>query len=270
MRTALVLCALAAAVVVASAAADGGQGPSPGVDQGGEGVLAPSGWVRYVALPTQSATIVEVVRVHRGLVWNFRIFKGHYGIPYVTTLGQHGGLSRDGKLLVLSDGVCCGGLRRTSHFLVLGTRRLQIRQRIALHGDFMFDALSPDATTLYVIQHTSASDFLRYRVRAYDLQAGRLLPGVIADRTEPKEVMHGYPLRRVTGPGGAWVYTLYAGGKMAFVHALDTVHRRAVCLGLPWKGSQSSLWTMRLRLSPDGKKLVLAGKRRTMEVALPS
>jgi hypothetical protein len=267
VRTAFCLCIVAAAIVASAAAADGG--PSPGVDQAGEGVLAPSGWVRYVALPTQSSTIVEAIRVHRGLVWTFRIFNGHYGIPFVTSRGDIGGLSRDGRLLVLSDAVCCG-LRKVSRFIVLGTARLRTKQRIVLRGDFAYDTLSPDATTLYLVQHTSSRDYSRYRVRAYDLQARRLLPAAIVDRTEPKEVMRGYPVARATGAGGRWVYTLYAGGKTPFVHALDTVHRRAVCLDLHWKGSQNALWTIRMRLSPDGKKAVLAGKKRTLEVAVPS
>jgi hypothetical protein len=266
VRTALCLCVLAA-VAVPAAAADGG--PSPGVAQGGEGIVSPSGLLRYVTVPTLSATILEIVRVRGGIVWNFRFLRGHYGIPYVTNAGDTGGLSRDGRLLVLSDAVCCG-LRNVSRLLVLGTKRLQTRQLIVLKGDFAYDALSPDAATLYLIQHTSASDYTRYRVRAYDLGAGRLLPGVIADRTEPKEVMRGYPLQRVTSAGGAWVYTLYAGSKMPFIHALDTVHRRAVCLDLAWKGSQNPLSSMRLRLSPDGKKLVLRGKGRRIAVAVPT
>jgi len=265
VRIALCLCVLAA-VAVPAAAGDGG--PSPGVAQGGEGVVSPSGSLRYVAVPTQSATILEVVRVHGGVVWNFRFLKGRYGVPYVTNGGDTGGISRDGRLLVLSDALCCG-LRPVSRFLVLGTKRLQTRQRIVLRGDFAYDALSPDAATLYLIQHTSARDYTRYRVRAYDLQAGRLLPGVIADRSEPKAVMRGYPVRRVTSAGGAWVYTLYAGSKMPFVHALDTVHRRAVCLDLPWHGSQNPLWSMRMRLNADGSKLVLRDKRRTIMVQTP-
>jgi hypothetical protein len=266
VRTALCLCILAV-VAVPAAAADGG--PSPGVDQAGEGVLSPSGSLRYVALPTQSSTILAVVGVHRGLVRSFRVFRGHYGIPFVTNLGETGGLSRDGRLLVLSDAVCCG-LRQVSRFLVLETKRLRTRQRIVLRGDLAYDALSPDATTLYLIQHTSARDYNRYRVRAYDLDARRLLPGAIVDRTEPREVMRGYPLRRVTGAGGAWVYTLYMGGKMPFVHALDAVHRQAVCLDFPWKGSQNALWRMRFRLSADGRKVVLSGKNRRIEVAVPT
>ena len=41
--------------------------------------------------------------------------------------------------------------------------------------------------------------------------------------------MAGYPVARATGPGGRWVYTLYRQPtNYPFVHALDTVARRAV------------------------------------------
>src|SRR5262249_7084942 len=152
-----------------------------GVDQGGAGIVSPSGRLRYVAVPTQSSTILEAVRVRAGLLWSFHVFRGHYGIPYVTNLGQTGGLSSDGKLLVLSDAVCCG-LRKVSRFLLVGTKKLEPERQVVLRGDFAYDALSPDAGTLYLIQHTSVRDYTRYRVRAYDLRAGQLLTGAIVDR----------------------------------------------------------------------------------------
>jgi hypothetical protein len=31
-----------------------------------------------------------------------------------------------------------------------------------------------------------------------------------------------------------WAFTLYVGGTRTFVHALDTVRGRAVCIFLPW------------------------------------
>jgi hypothetical protein len=268
VRTALCLCALAATIAVPAAAGDGS--PSPGVMQGGEGIVSRSGAVRYVTLPTETATVLEVVRVRGGVVQTFRIFKGHYGIPFVTNSGDTGGLSQDGTQLVLSDAVCCG-LRKVSRFLVFQTKRLRRVQRIVLRGDFSYDALSPDAGTLYLIQHTSARDYTRYRVRAYDVGAKRLLPKVIADREEPKEVMRGYPAARATSADGGWVYTLYAGGKMPFVHALDTRHREALCLDLPWAGSQDPLWSMRLRLSSDEKKLLVVrpSGRQVMKIDVP-
>jgi hypothetical protein len=257
---------IAAVWAVAGAAGDGG--PSPGVAQGGGGVLSTSGSMRYVALPTESTTLVETIRVRDAAVWNFRTVKGHYGIPYVTNRGDTGGLSRDGKVLVLSDAVCCG-LRKVSRFLLLRTKSLRTVGKITLKGDFAYDALSPDATTLYLVQHTSARDYTRYRVRAYDLNANRLLQQVIVDKKEPKEVMRGYPVGRVTSRSGGWVYTLYTGGKMPFVHALNAAGRQAVCLNFSWKGSQNALWQVRMSLSRDESKILLRGKKQSVVVPLP-
>ena len=50
----------------------------------------------------------------------------------------------------------------------------------------------------------------KYRVRAYDLAAGRLLPNAVIDRLVSKAIMGGQPVTRATTPGGRWAYTLYA------------------------------------------------------------
>src|SRR5256885_5593045 len=52
-----------------------------------------------------------------------------------------------------------------------------------------------------------------------------------SDKSEAADPMRGVPVARVTGDHGRWAYTLYASGK-PFVHALDTVARRAVCVDL--------------------------------------
>jgi hypothetical protein len=265
MRTVISLCVVVAAIAVPAAAGDGG--PSPGVDQVGEGVLSLSGKLRYVAVPTENETILEAIRVDGGLITRARVLRGHFGIPFVTNSGQTGGLSHYGNLLVLSDAVCCG-LRTTSRFVVLDTKTLKIVYRIVLRGDFSYDALSPDGATLFMIQHTSARDFTRYRVRAYDLGAGRLLQRVIVDRREPNEVMRGYPVARVASANGIWAYTLYMGGEKPFIHALDTVRRNAVCLDLDWHGSQNRLWQLKFRLSGDGKKLLIATRKGRVVMAV--
>src|SRR5436309_3054535 len=79
---------------------------------------------------------------------------------------------------------------------------------------------------------------------AHGLAHSRLMPNAIVDKTEPN--MRGQPLVRLVGPGGAWVYTLYAhqGGE-PFVHALDTVHASARCLDVDWDGNQNLLLSAR-------------------------
>lgn len=265
VRTVFCLCILAAAVTATAAAADGG--PSPGVATGWDGVLAPGGKIRYVAVPGGGArTVVEAVRVRGGRVESFAVIRGIYGVPMVTYGGQAGGLSHDGKTLVLSTQPGAP----VSRFAFVSTKTFRVRQVVTLRGTFSFDALSPDAGKLYLIEYVDPQNVNHYRVRAYDLQRQRLLAGAIVDRREPGEKMRGQPVRRVTGAGGRWVYTLYTRqGAGPFVHALDSEKGEAVCLDLPWHGSQNALWRMRMRLSADGSKLVLRGKGRTIVVRTP-
>jgi len=83
--------------------------------------------------------------------------------------------------------------------------------------------------------------------------------------------MTGQPVTRVEP--GAWAYTLYSRtAKRAFVHALDTAHRRAFCVDLPWRNS--GRWINFVRMRVRGGELLLrrSGKviarvdRRTREV----
>ena len=88
------------------------------------------------------------------------------------------------------------------------------------------------------------------------MAAGRLVPGSIVDKREPKEPMASAPVTRVTSPDGVWVYTLYSRADgTPFVHALNTAQRFAVCLDLAWKGSFDALRKLDLRLSRDGTRV---------------
>ncbi len=105
---------------------------------------------------------------------------------------------------------------------------------VSLPRRFAYDALSPDGLTLYLIEHMADPRHPgRYQVRAYDLGAGRLQPGFIADKRELDEPMAGYPLARAVTPDGAWVYTLYQGPEHAFVHALAAADGYSLCIDLP-------------------------------------
>jgi len=167
------------------------------------------------------------------------------------------GASRDGRTLVASS------LR--SRFAVLKAHPLRSRYVIELRGRFSYDALSPHARTLYLIQHVTAPSSNRYYVRAFDLKRRHLLRKPIFDRREKWSLMSGWPVTRATGASGRWVYTLYTrpGGR-PFVHALDSVRRRAVCVDLPWMRDQSRLFQMKFRLSHDERKLLLRESHRTV------
>jgi hypothetical protein len=242
---------LAAASVTCAAAAAGG--PSPGVDSGTHGIR--DGSVRYLTLPMGQKTLVQAVQVRGGRVARFSSIPGSYGIPFIAFDGSTGGLSWDHTTLVVAS---TRSGPDYSRFAVLDTLTLKARQTVTLKGTFSFDALSPDARTLYLIQHvlTRNSNSSRYYVRAYDLAAGRLLKKIIFDTREKWGLMSGSPVTRTTSRTGRWVYTLYTrpGGR-PFVHALDAAARRAVCIDLPWHGSQARIFSMRLKLA--GRKLIV-------------
>jgi hypothetical protein len=183
---------------------------------------------------------------------------GKWGIPRVTLNNGVGGLSADGRTLVLAqDGVNHenGALSRESSFLVLGTKPLRTIHTVKLRGDFGFDTLSPHGGTLYLIQHVSDENLFRYRVRAYDLAKGKLLSRVIADKRQKSWLMEGYPVARAATTDGRWVYSLYSNpDNYPFVHALDTVHRTAVCIGIPWD------WTTDQQAINDSTLRVNGGK----------
>jgi len=246
-------------VVAAAAAAADGAAPTPGVDLGTFGIR--SGPVRYFTLPAGGRTLVQTVRVRGGNVTRFRSIRGTFGIPFVANDGSTGGLSQDRATLVLAS---ARSGPRASRFVVVDARRLAVRETITLKGIWSFDALSPDARLLYLIQHVvqQNANANRYYVRAYDLVHGRLLKKIIFDTREKWGLMSGTPVTRATTATGRWVYTLYARpGGQPFVHALDAANRRAVCIDIPWRGSQDRLWGMKLALEP-GRLVVHKGKTR--------
>ena len=256
MRRTLALALALGAVWAAVAAADGG-GPSPGLDFG-NGVVAPGGKLRYSAVSDGRTTVLESVVIGTGKIRNLTFFTGMFGIPRVTFGGDNGGLSRDGDNLVLATWV---GPPRT-RFLLVNARTFQIRGQVRLPGRFSFDAISPDGSLMYLIQYLGprTAIYQPYAVRAFNWNTLKLYPGSIVDRREPDEKMTGQPLAR-TGKANGWAYTLYSRVKKPpFVHALDTVHRRAFCIDLPWKHSGKWIGSVRLRVRGGTLELRRGGR----------
>jgi hypothetical protein len=231
MRT-LMCCAalLAAGVGAGSAGADGL--PVLGVDAGGTGVVARSGDARYVTVPANGDTVVARVNPHGGRILASRLLRGTFTIPAVAYDGSAGGLSADGRTLVLIQ-PRASFPRAQTPLMVVDAQRLRTLQVVRLRGDFSFDAISPRGSLAYLIEYISPTDPTSYRVRAFNLGADRLLAQPVVDPREPGEKMGGSPLTRATSPNGRWAYTLYDGaGKTPFVHALDTSTRSARCIDL--------------------------------------
>jgi hypothetical protein len=236
MKTARLWIVLAGAIFVVSslgAAAARADGlPVLGVDVGATGVVTPSGQARYVTIPAGADTVVARVNAQGGRIAASLLLPWTFTIPAVAYDGSASGLSGDGHTLVLIE-PRAGFPRAETRLAVLDTRPLLWRTTITLHGDFSFDAVSPDGSSLYLIQYTSALDPTKYNVRVYDFDSSRLVKAPIVDPHERGEKMRGQPLTRATSSAGRWAYTLYDGaGKAPFVHALDTSNRTARCIDL--------------------------------------
>ncbi|MGZ4398963.1 MAG: hypothetical protein ACXVZ1_11180 [Gaiellaceae bacterium] len=254
---------IALAVLIAAVAARQASavGPSLWIVDAGKGITNPSSGVRFAVRLRNGGTRLAAVRKRDGQVLRSTSLKGTWGLQAVTLGGTVAGLSANGRVLVLSSPPLAPGAPRShSRFTVVRTSDLRVVRLIRLAGELTLDALSPDGRTLYLIQHLAGGDISRYRVRAYDLRRGELLPRVIVDRREGEWTMRGYPLDRVVSASAAWVYTLYQPAQgHPFIHALDTVHRSAVCVDLPLGTAPSTLDGARLTLSRDGRTLGVRG-----------
>jgi hypothetical protein len=256
MKRTLAVAILVAAAWVSTGSADGG-GASPGISFGGKGIQSRRGDVRYVTLFAGPGSVVEAVRIRGGAVVRSRYLGGMFGIPFVAYDGSAGGLSHDGRRLVLAS-VPPNLNRPVTRFVVLDPRTFRIKARLRLRGNFAFDAVSAGGSLMYLIQHLGAPTSGRYAVRALNLNTRRLYSGAIVDRREPDEKMTGIPVTRVDSGDGNWAYTLYSRtNKNPFVHALDTGHRRAFCVDLPFRPSTRWIASARMRMSSDGRQLIL-------------
>ncbi|HEU4944350.1 MAG TPA: hypothetical protein VFT10_04230 [Solirubrobacterales bacterium] len=258
-------------------------GVAKGLEMGARnGVTIDGSPYRYVAITTHTRpelTVVERIDRRDGRVERWWQLGGEYDVPAVDYNGTGGGLSADGKTLVLSRFAFDSNVYppRTTRLAVLDTdlrpqRHLRAGQQrppgvfssIELRGHFAFDAISPDGSTVYLIHHfpnLSGEDYVtHYEVRAYDVKSDRLLPEPIVDPDEPEERMEGLPLSRAMSPDGRWAYTLYDGnGKEPFIHALDTVAGRAVCIDLPQLDAlpRRFHYLLQLRTNEGGRQLVV-------------
>jgi hypothetical protein len=261
MKSALFL--VVTVVVTASVAVTGaganGSPYSPGLAYGYPGVAAGSSGVHYVAFGMPKSTIVAAVHARSGNVLRSRVVNGFFGVPLVAYDGTSAGLSGDGGSLVLSSYGPRPGLRGETTFVVLGTRSLRPRARIVLRGSWSFDAVSPNASTVYLVQHLSVGDNPLYRVRPLDVATGKVGRPLV-DRLEGEWDMGGLPVARAADAGGRWAFTLYARrGHEPFIHALNTADGATYCIDLPLELGYNRQHELRLRL--DDRSLVVTSRR---------
>jgi hypothetical protein len=246
--------------LVAPGVALGAGGPVSPLQGEGNGIALPGSLYRYDAVDAGQSTVVEQLSRTGPVLSSVRI-PGHYGIPGVDYNGATTGLSADGGTLVVAP-LFGNETPRTTQLIVLNAPHLTVRARIALRGWFTVDAISPTAHFLYLIQYPS-SDITKYKVRAYDLAQHRLLAAPIVDPRERHEPMTGFAVTRAASRDGRWDYTLYIRpGDVPFIHALDTVALRAVCIDLP-SVKPDDIGNATLHLGPGGSVLSIQALGRT-------
>ena len=226
--------------------------PVLGVDVGSTGISEPDGSGRLVTIPAGPSTVLAKVAELGGRVRSSRLLPGNVTIPAVAYDATPGGLSGNGRTLVLITPRVAFPRSRTP-LMVIETRRMRVVRRLTLRGDFSIDAVSFDGRTAYLIQYPYPKNPERYRVRALNLASGRLFRKPVLDPAKPNEKMNGAPVTRVSSSGGRFAYTLY-GAEHPFIHALDTARRTARCIDLP---VGTDAWTSHLVLDEQAATITV-------------
>ena len=203
-----------------------------------------------------SAKTLQDIDPHTGTVLRTLQLPGVYELPTATLGGAPGGLSQNGRYLVLQ----MAGQRASSHMLLIDTQLFNVAKRIDLNGKFDFDAVSNTGQSVYVLEYPNAADSY-YHVRVYEVLAGQLGGYTVVDKGSPNEVMTGVRLSGVFSPDGNWLYSLYArANEGAFVHALNLNQPFAFCLDLPGSGysSNANAFQWSLAITPNGRHVYAA------------
>jgi DNA-binding beta-propeller fold protein YncE len=194
-----------------------------------------------------------------GAVRHTLALRGAFQLPAATISGLPGGLSQDGRWLVLQafDGPV-DATPTASHLLLVDTSDISAAKQFDLKGYFQFDAVSNDGQRVYLIEYLSSSI---YQVRDLNTVSRQLDPTVIVDKTDGGAAMTGLRLSGVPSRDGQWLYSVYIREHQgAFIHALNLQGNIAICIDLPGAGYASSEggfhWS--LALTPDGSHLYAA------------
>ncbi len=214
-------------------------------------------WANIVATRADddATTRVEDIRAERGFkAWGNRLeIEGAWRLPTIGLDPVPVGVSADGSTVVLVEADSTGKAR-ASRFAIF-PRTLDTQPRIVeLAGEFEFDALSPDGSLLYVVEHLPGPPAGHYQVRTVETATGTLRPEVLVDKTNVNETMAGWPVAQARRSDGL-VLTLYRGAEHPFIHALNSVDSWAICLDLPATGADDAEaaldWGMAAKLNGD-------------------
>jgi hypothetical protein len=206
-----------------------------------------SGGARLMALDPASGQTLAQVTVPAG-----------YTLPDIGFHGPTAGISPNGQWLALTSQSRATGGTITTNVLVGSSSLSDSFKPIHVNGDFVFDALSNDGNSLYLIQ--KMTDPNHYRVRLYDVSAGFLQPQPVADKREPNEPMNGIRGDSAADPTGKYVYTVYVRQAGPFIHALPLGEPVAWCVDLPAKApnDMEKQFHWALAVSRDGGSVYAA------------
>lgn len=177
----------------------------------------------------------------------------HYELPQATISGVPGGMSQNGKWLVLQSFDETATVPSASHLLLVDTSFGSTPVQVELKGWFDFDAISNDGKNLYLIQYIAPQ---LYHVRLYRVALHQLDPTVIVEKgASPNTPMAGVKLMSVPSPDGEWLFTLYARqNEGAFIHGLrlsGDPFAGAACIDLPGDGYNKDPGQLRWSMAMD-------------------
>src|SRR5256884_392938 len=161
-----------------------------------------SDWSRYyiVTQLTGSAQLKAIDPASGRTIAQATVPAG-YDLPNIAFQGPTAGISPNGQWLALTK-----SSPSVTNFLVGSSSRGDSFKTIRVNGDFVFDALSNDGNSLYLIQ--KMKDPNHYQVRLYDVAAGALRPQPLADKREQNEPMNGNRRDSPPDPDGNHLYTV--------------------------------------------------------------
>jgi hypothetical protein len=214
-------------------------------------------WSQLVsAAVTGTSTTIRDIRLPE-LDSSSQTIDGGWRLPTIGLDPTPVGVSDDGHTIVLVENSRASTGR--SRFAIVDRTAAARPRFIELTGEFDYDALSPDGSILYVVEHLPGPPDGHYQVRAVDTATGVLRDGVVVDKNEGDEAMAGWPIAQVRRPDGM-VFTLYHGAEHPFIHALSSVDAWALCIDLPAAGANdtaaASDWGLASTI--DGRSIIAA------------
>jgi hypothetical protein len=214
-----------------------------------------SDWSRYyIVTPLTGSAQLKAIDPASGRTIAQTAIPAGYTLPNIAFQGPTAGLSPNGQWVALTSQSRAAGAV-TTNFLVGSSSLANSFKKIHIKGDFVFDALGNDGTSLYLIQ--KMGDPNHYQVRLYDVSTSFLAPQPVVDKREPNEPMNGIRGDSASDPAGNHVYTVYAREAGPFIHALTLGQPFAFCVDLPSKSPRNLelQFHWALAISPDGTSL---------------